>query len=138
MSYDETERHNLLGPQDKRVQFVDQDSPSIPPPSYPGPAITEQPSPARFTYGQPLPAWRIPDDHFIMALVTTILCFWPIGMFALWKSREVYKASARGDLEGAWLASNSARMLSWATLIVGLILFVIVIIVVIAADIDLD
>ncbi|XP_077981341.1 proline-rich transmembrane protein 1-like [Glandiceps talaboti] len=135
MSFNEPESNKLLEEEPfKRVQFYDA-NPAAPGPHYQAASftgVTEPPSsPSMITYSQPLPIWRIPSDHFILAVVTTVLCFWPVGIFALWKSREVYRCASRGDMEGAWYASNAARMLSWAALVVGLIIFIIAMIIVI-------
>ncbi|XP_077863164.1 proline-rich transmembrane protein 1-like [Saccoglossus kowalevskii] len=98
--------------------------------------------PTRYTYGSPVPAWRIPSDYFILAVISTVLCFWPIGIFALWKSREVYRSSSRGDLDGAWQASSSARFLSWTAFVIGLAILIISVVLIIVhhdeIDIDID
>ncbi|XP_077981342.1 proline-rich transmembrane protein 1-like [Glandiceps talaboti] len=85
-----------------------------------------QPNDGQRDIAIPLIEAAIPNDHFILATFVTVCCCWPIGIFALWKSREVYRCASRGDARGARRASNAARTISWTTFIFGLLLLILI------------
>ena len=69
-----------------------------------------------------------PDNNLVWAIVSTILCCWPIGIFAIIKATNVNKLWAQGDYAGAQQAADDAKKYSiWAG-VLGAILIVIVII----------
>merc|ERR1719402_1078389 len=69
----------------------------------------------------------VPNDYFGLALFTTICCFWPVGLFALIKSRNVHRAVWQNDMDNAKRSSVWAKKLSIIALIVGLVLVSIII-----------
>ncbi|MBQ4034061.1 MAG: CD225/dispanin family protein [Paludibacteraceae bacterium] len=50
----------------------------------------------------------LPDDHLILSISTTIMCFNPLGIVAILKSRKVNKLFIEGKFEEAKKASSSA------------------------------
>ncbi|KAK3101963.1 hypothetical protein FSP39_007670, partial [Pinctada imbricata] len=70
------------------------------------------------------------DDYMNRAVIATICCFWPVGIFAIMKSSECRSALSRGDISAAQEHSNSARQLSNVAILVGGISVVVVIIVI--------
>ena len=40
-----------------------------------------------------VPQDGLPQDHLVMSILTTFLCFWPLGIMAVLKSIEVYTAA---------------------------------------------
>ncbi|XP_002732187.1 proline-rich transmembrane protein 1-like [Saccoglossus kowalevskii] len=84
------------------------------------------PSSQQSIIGEPLILPAIPYDYFLFSTLSTVFGFFPIGIFALWNSRQVYRCSARGDLIGAKKSANNARILSWMSFIVAIFLFVII------------
>ncbi|XP_069124147.1 proline-rich transmembrane protein 1-like [Argopecten irradians] len=53
-----------------------------------------------------------PEDNMVRAIIATFFCFWPIGMFAIWKAMESKSAYNRGDMAMAHANANSARQLA--------------------------
>ncbi|XP_070559123.1 proline-rich transmembrane protein 1-like [Ptychodera flava] len=124
----------------------------VPPPSYHEPVMHGYPQamppppqqPTQFTSANntvvvaPAPqtmihVQRVPDDHMGLAIFATICCFWPVGIFAILKARDVHKRAYEGDMMGSEQASRSARMLSLVSLGVGIGIIVLSIIIVIVS-----
>ncbi|XP_031204262.1 proline-rich transmembrane protein 1 isoform X1 [Mastomys coucha] len=63
---------------------------------------------------------RPPHDYMPIAVLTTICCFWPTGIIAIFKAVQVRTALARGDLVSAEIASREARNFSFISLAVGI------------------
>ncbi|XP_060068529.1 proline-rich transmembrane protein 1-like [Ylistrum balloti] len=63
---------------------------------------------------------RQPPRHYrIGAILSTVLCFFPIGILSIISSRKVTKSMAIGDHGGALAASDRTRLLIQITVIVG-------------------
>ncbi|XP_077617002.1 proline-rich transmembrane protein 1 [Crocuta crocuta] len=77
-----------------------------PPPQAPGLALLEPRRP--------------PHDYMPIAVLTTICCFWPTGIIAIFKAVQVRTALARGDMVSAEIASREARNFSFISLAVGI------------------
>ncbi|XP_060063969.1 synapse differentiation-inducing gene protein 1-like [Ylistrum balloti] len=60
-----------------------------------------------------------PEDNMVRAIIATFFCFWPIGMFAIWKAMESKSAYNRGDLAMAHANANSARQLANVAIGIG-------------------
>ena len=73
-----------------------------------------------------------PDNNLVWAIVSTILCCWPIGIFAIIKSTSVNKLWAQGDYAGAQKAADDAKKYSIWGAAAGLILVVLYLIFVVA------
>ncbi|MFQ5505607.1 MAG: CD225/dispanin family protein [Planctomycetota bacterium] len=65
---------------------------------------------------------RIPT-HLGMAILTTLLCFPPLGIVAIVFSAKVNSRIAAGDIEGAREASRSAQNWCWAAVGIGVLLW---------------
>ncbi|XP_070566891.1 proline-rich transmembrane protein 1-like [Ptychodera flava] len=63
----------------------------------------------------------VPKDYLGFALFTTICCFWPVGLFAVLKARNVHRAVWQGDMYTAKRSSLWAKRLSIIALILGLV-----------------
>ncbi|XP_055486990.1 proline-rich transmembrane protein 1-like [Leucoraja erinacea] len=63
---------------------------------------------------------RPPHDYLPIAVLTTVCCFWPTGIFAIIKAVQVRTAIARGDMVSAEIASREARNFSFISLAVGI------------------
>ncbi|XP_028911203.1 proline-rich transmembrane protein 1 [Ornithorhynchus anatinus] len=63
---------------------------------------------------------RPPHDYLPIAVLTTVCCFWPTGIIAIFKAVQVRTAVARGDLVSAEIASREARNFSFISLAVGI------------------
>ncbi len=73
-----------------------------------------------------------PDNNLVWAILSTILCCWPIGIFAIIKATNVNKLWAQGDYAGAQQAADDAKKYSiWSAvgLLVAVILYVIFVVV---------
>ncbi|XP_013397293.1 proline-rich transmembrane protein 1 [Lingula anatina] len=90
-------------------------------------------------YGQPItgqpqtvmvvhtPMINPPPDHMIYAIVVTIFCCWPIGIFAIMKALACRDAINRGDITEAQAKSAEARRMSHWALGVGIGFIVLII-----------
>nr|XP_033773164.1 proline-rich transmembrane protein 1 [Geotrypetes seraphini] len=67
---------------------------------------------------------RPPHDYLPIAVLTTICCFPPTGIFAIFKAAQVRTAVARGDIVSAEFASREARNFSFISLAVGIAIMV--------------
>ncbi len=61
---------------------------------------------------RPVDVQSPPDNNLVWAIVCTILCCWPIGIFAIIKSTSVNKLWAQGDYAGAQKAADDAKKYS--------------------------
>ena len=74
------------------------------------------------------PANKPPDNNLVWAIVSTILCCWPLGIVSIIKSTKVNTLWAQGDHEGAKKSADDAK--KWAIYsAVGAVLFWIIYIV---------
>ncbi|XP_002738942.1 proline-rich transmembrane protein 1-like [Saccoglossus kowalevskii] len=73
----------------------------------------------------------VPPDHLPLAIFTTICCFWPLGIFAILRARDVHKKAWQGNMEGAREASRRSRLFSLIALVIGISIHVVCIIVII-------
>jgi hypothetical protein len=89
-------------------------APQVVPPPTPGAAA----APAA---GAPLPPGTVPN-HLVGAILSTILCCWPLGIPAIVYAAKVNGLLARGDLAGAQAASKSANTWIWIAFGIGLVL----------------
>lgn len=53
-----------------------------------------------------------PPDYMTRAILVTVCCFWPIGIFAIMKASESRAAYARGDIASSKENSRSAKQLT--------------------------
>ncbi len=87
------------------------------------------------SYNQP--QRDIPPTHLVWSILTTILCCMPLGIVAIIYSSKVETAYNRGDYKMALKYSNDAKNFSIASLIVGAVTTIIVIILQVASVISL-
>jgi hypothetical protein len=81
------------------------------------------------SYGANLPTGPSsapPPNYLLWAILTTIFCFWPVGIVSIVFSTQVNAKWARGDLEGAQASSRKAKTFAIVTAAVGLFAAVIV------------
>ncbi|KAL5007488.1 hypothetical protein ScPMuIL_016294 [Solemya velum] len=71
-----------------------------------------------------------PPDYMGRAIFATLCCFWPIGIFALWKASTARSDYARGDFAAARANSQSARTMSNIAIIAGVVSIIISLIIV--------
>ncbi|XP_025084740.1 proline-rich transmembrane protein 1-like isoform X3 [Pomacea canaliculata] len=69
------------------------------------------------------------QDPLCLAIFTTICCFWPIGIFAIFRASEARTAQATGYFEPAQTLSRESRRLSLIGIGIGCIGIIITIIV---------
>ncbi len=82
------------------------------------PYATQQPTYA--TRGQQLPPK--PSTHLALAIISLVLCCWPLGIVAVIQAAGVSSAYARGDYNTAVSKSHSAKTWSIVAMILGCIL----------------
>lgn len=69
-----------------------------------------------------------PENYLAWAIISTILCCWPIGVFAIIKSTKVNSLWQQGDYAGAQKASEDAKKFSIYAAIGGLLAVVLYVI----------
>jgi hypothetical protein len=70
----------------------------------------------------------MPENYLIWAILATIFCCWPIGIFSIISAAKVSSAYNAGDFEGALKASASAKKMAIVTACAGGISYIIAII----------
>ncbi|MDO4224431.1 MAG: CD225/dispanin family protein [Bergeyella zoohelcum] len=60
-----------------------------------------------------------PDNNLVWAILTTVLCCLPTGIYAIVKAAEVNTKWAMGDHEGAIKSANEAKKWSIIGAIIG-------------------
>jgi hypothetical protein len=63
-----------------------------------------------------------------LAIISTLLCCWPIGIFAIIKANKVSNLWHQGRKHEAYEAANSAKNLATASMVLGFIISVIYVI----------
>lgn len=58
------------------------------------------------------PANKPPDNNLVWAIVSTVLCCWPLGIVSIIKSTKVNTLWAQGDYVGAQKSADDAK--KWA------------------------
>jgi len=88
----------------------------------------QQPQGAQYAAGQPgvvvvqQPAMQSTmhiDDHLVFAIIVTLFCCWPIGIFAIIQSCATKDAKQRGDAAEATRLSAKTKKFCFITLGVG-------------------
>lgn len=74
-------------------------------------------SSSTFNNGTSIPP--MPENYLIWAILATIFCCWPIGIFAIIKASKVSSAYTAGDYAGAQQASEEAKKFTMWTAIIG-------------------
>ena len=94
---------------------IDGSIPPPPPPVYGAPA----------GFGMPVAA--PPPNYLAWAIVTTLLCFWPLGVVAIVFAAQVNTKWAAGDVLGAQNASRQARTFTIVAAVIGALIVPIVV-----------
>ena len=68
----------------------------------------------------------MPENYLVWAILSTVLCCWPIGIFSIINAAKVGSAYNAGDYQGAIKASSNAKKLAIVTACAGGILLIIV------------
>ena len=68
----------------------------------------------------------MPENYLVFAILSTVFCCWPIGIFSIINAAKVSSAYNAGDYQGAINASASAKKLAIATVCAGALLWIIV------------
>ncbi len=76
-------------------------------------------------YERPQPTSNPPENYLIYAILMTIFCCWPVGIFAIIKASKVNELWAIGDYAGAQKASDDAKKLTIWGAVGALVLIVI-------------
>ncbi|XP_046856830.1 metacaspase-1-like [Xenia sp. Carnegie-2017] len=75
---------------------------------------------------QPQPAAEtnpVINDHMTLSIVSFLCCCWPIGIFAIIKSREARNRSVAGDYEGAIASAYIAKNLAVIAIVCSIVCF---------------
>jgi len=71
-----------------------------------------------------------PDNLLVWSVLSTVLCFWPVGAIAIYYSLRVDSLWDRGDVAGAQDAAKKAKTFSIIALCVGAAATVIAIVII--------
>ena len=98
---------------------------ATPPQIQPVPPVQPAAEPQRCPVG----AQPMPPTYLVWAILTTILCFWPLGIAAIVNAAGVSSAYNQGDIERAKRRSKNARLYSIWTAVIGFVLMIVMLIV---------
>jgi hypothetical protein len=76
-----------------------------------------------------------PNNHLVMAIITTVLCCLPLGIVSIVFASQVNSKWAAGDYQGAVSSSESAKKWWIAALISGIVVLVLYIVLVAVAGV---
>jgi hypothetical protein len=93
------------------------------PAGFPQNSTSQPPSATPYDAGMPIP------NYLWQSIVVTIFCCWPLGIPAIVYAAKVDGLRARGDIQGAMAASNSAKTWCWIAAGSWIVLIVIYIII---------
>lgn len=98
-------------------------------PGYPGASAGQTYTAQPLPYGgyggqQPRPVMGTVPNYLVQSILVTILCCWPLGIPAIIFAAQVNGKLAQGDYAGAVEASNKAKMFSWISFGLGLLVVV--------------
>lgn len=69
-------------------------------------------------HGGYMPGGNPPPNHLVFAILSTLLCCWPLGIPAIVFAAQVNNKWSAGDYAGAHQASNRAKTFAiWSTVI---------------------
>ena len=96
---------------------------------FPSPPVGGQPvGQAQIVYAQSpvIPEHESPD-HFVLAILATIFCCFPLGLIGILKSNECRSARERGDRDAAYQHSRSAKKFSLIAVGCGIAVYVLIV-----------
>ncbi len=112
-------------------EMPDPTSGGAPPPVPPAEVDGSIPPPPPPVYGAPagfgMPVAAPPPNYLAWAIVTTLLCFWPLGIVAIVFAAQVNTKWAAGDVLGAQNASRQARTFTIVAAVIGALIVPIVV-----------
>lgn len=79
-----------------------------------------------------------PPNYLVWAILSTILCFLPLGIVSIVFAAQVNSKWAIGDVAGAQRASELAKKLTIWTVVVGVIVNIIALVAIIAGGVLLS
>ncbi|XP_032228241.2 proline-rich transmembrane protein 1 [Nematostella vectensis] len=71
-----------------------------------------------------------PSDLLIPSILVTLLCFWPTGVIAVWKSVESRQAMKNGEFKKAHISADVAKSVVLFSVGLGLVQIVVMVTVV--------
>jgi hypothetical protein len=77
-------------------------------------------------YPAPAPGIAKPDNYLVWAILTTLLCFLPLGVVSIIFAAQVDSKWVQGDAYGAMEASRKARTFAIASAITGVVVTLLV------------
>ena len=83
--------------------------------------------------GMPGPGGNPPNNNLVLAIITTVLCCLPLGVWSIIKAAEVNGKWARGDYQGAQESAATAKKVAvWGigAGLLGIVLYVVFILVI--------
>ena len=86
---------------------------------------TSYPSSNPIPNQNPFPTMSKPDSNLIWAILATLLCCWPMGIYAIVCATKVDKLYNSGDYAGAQQASDDAKKWAMYSAIAGIVIFII-------------
>lgn len=80
------------------------------------------------------PAGPRPDNYLVWSILVTILCCWPLGIYAIIKSASVNGLWEQGKCSEAQAAANSAKTACIWSAVLGVVVTVLYVIAVVGAE----
>ena len=80
------------------------------------------------------PAGQRPDNFLVWSILVTLLCCWPLGIYAIVKSSSVNGLWDQGKYSEAQAASNSAKNACIWSAVLGAVVTVFYVIAMVAAE----
>merc|ERR1711962_433668 len=84
--------------------------------------IRSQPMPQTIVQGSP------PPYNMALSIFACLCCFWPLGLVAIYQASQVKDVWYRRDVLAAESKSRSARTLSLAGIVIGIICIVVIVV----------
>ncbi|MGC4005821.1 MAG: CD225/dispanin family protein [Pirellulales bacterium] len=75
-----------------------------------------------------------PPNYLVHAIISTVLCCWPLGIVAIVFAAQVDSKWYAGDQFGARHASNQAKTWAWISFGIGIVVIAIYVVAIIAAE----
>jgi len=86
-------------------------------------------------YGGGYAAGPPPDNYLVWAILSTIFCFWPIGIFSIVFATQVNTKWGQGDYTGAQESSRKAKNFAIYSAIAAVVLSVVAVLFVVVVAI---
>ncbi|MCL3861877.1 CD225/dispanin family protein [Actinotalea sp. K2] len=103
----------------------------------PGGGYGSAPPPPNYYGGSSTPPSPPPPNYLVWAILSTILCCLPVGIFSIVFSTQVNTKWAAGDVEGAYASSKKAKQFAIWAAVAGVVVIVLYLVLVFAVGLSI-